>query len=146
MCNQRTEKWVCKHCEKPVKEVTYLTSKCKSQSETGVCKEAGKACYETIDIYIPTCTPKQLSKLQTPSTAHSNTLPRSSDSDHSVCVKQSKLRGYAPHAPRRFWKKKSKKNVCESVKKGGICTQASPTLLDYVYLTDADCDICKQMN
>ncbi|UZP44957.1 hypothetical protein NXS19_012769 [Fusarium pseudograminearum] len=56
MCNQRTEKWVCKYCEKPVKEVTYLTSKCESQSDTGVCKETGKTCYETIDMYDPDCT------------------------------------------------------------------------------------------
>ncbi|VTO88766.1 unnamed protein product [Fusarium graminearum] len=115
MCNQRTEKWVCKHCEKPVKEVTYLTSKCKSQSETDVCKEAGKTCYETIDIHLRLLIP-----------THYQDLPT--------------------QTIQRFWEKKSKKNVCESVKKGGICTQASPTLLDYVYVADADCEICKQMN
>ncbi|QPC73359.1 hypothetical protein HYE68_004111 [Fusarium pseudograminearum] len=112
MCNQRTEKWVCKYCEKPVKEVTYVTSKCESQSDTGVCKEAGKTCYETIDIMC-----------QTVETTW-------------VCATCSKT----------ILEKKSKKNLCESVKKGGICTQASPTLLDYVYMTDADCEICKGMN
>ncbi|KAK6708132.1 hypothetical protein SNK03_008991 [Fusarium graminearum] len=129
MCNQRTEKWVCKHCEKPVKEVTYLTSKCKSQSETGVCKEAGKTCYETIDIYIPTCTPIN-----------------SQNSRHLQLLIPTHYQDLPTQTIQRFWEKKSKKNVCESVKKGGICTQASPTLLDYVYVADADCEICKQMN
>ncbi|PTD10732.1 hypothetical protein FCULG_00007722 [Fusarium culmorum] len=132
MCNQRTEKWVCKYCEKPVKEVTYLTSKCESKSDTGVCKEAGKTYYETIDMYtfnysfqyiIKILRLKPFSMCQTIETTW-------------ACATCSKT----------ILEKKSKKNVCESFNKNGICTQASPTLLDYVYVTDADCEICKQMN
>lgn len=66
MCKERTEKWVCKHCEKPVKEIPSKI-KCQSLKETGRCKEWVNAKEdEIIDMYDPDCTfcnePRSFSK------------------------------------------------------------------------------------
>jgi len=56
MCKERTERWVCKHCEKPIKEIPFKTE-CQSMKKTGRCKEWVNAKEnEIVDMYDPDCT------------------------------------------------------------------------------------------
>ncbi|CEI39721.1 unnamed protein product [Fusarium venenatum] len=140
MCKQRKEKWVCKYCQKPIKEHTYLINKCKSQSDIGICREQRTTDYETIDMYYPgSKTPEIFNhSLQRIS---NNSTTQSFDMCQTV-----ETRWMCAGCSKSILDRSSIKRPCNAYKKKGICTESTITLVEHKYVEDPDCEICKNFN
>lgn len=55
MCKEIRETWLCKHCFGVVKYQTYVTRKCKSRLELGICTEWNNPKEVSVDMFDPDC-------------------------------------------------------------------------------------------